>query len=93
MTNGFEPTTDREIMLSLSNKLDLQNERLDNFGKAIERFSETMEKLEVGKVGDLEKRINTVEKAISEGKGGIKLMGFILTILSIASIIISLRHG
>jgi hypothetical protein len=88
---ALEPVTDREIMMQLSGEIRETNLNMQHFSKAVEGFAISLKELETIKVKDHEERIGRLEKIANEGVGMYKFVGFSLLILSIISIILSLR--
>ena len=90
----IQATTDREIMIALSGKIDNQNSKMDNLADAMEKFADSLEKLEVTKVGGIEKRVDKLEKRSNEQIGVYKFIGLIALLLSGISVIVTLyKHG
>jgi uncharacterized membrane protein YukC len=88
---ALEPKTDREIMIQLSGEIRETNLNMQHFSKAVEGFASSLKELETTKVKDHEERLVRLEKIANEGVGMYKFVGFGLLILSIISIILSLR--
>jgi ABC-type antimicrobial peptide transport system permease subunit len=95
VTMDIQATTDREIMIALSGKIDNQNSKMDNLADAMEKFAESLEKLEVTKVGDIEKRVDKLEKWANEWSGVYKFIGLVSLLLGGISIIVTIynTHG
>ena len=89
----IQATTDREVMIALSGKIDNQNSKMDNLAEAMERFAESLEKLEVTKVGDIEKRVDRLEKRQNEWSGVYRFIGVAALILGGASVIVTLYNA
>lgn len=78
-----EPQTDREFVIQMAGKIDRLN---DN----IERLSEVLEHMEIGRINPLENRVKDLESWRSEWKGSWRfvvaatmVLTFVLTILQI----------
>ena len=90
MPNSLVPTTDREIMFSLSNKIDVTNSNMERLCETIENVVRSLEKLEATKLKDHETRINKMELRWSELGGMYKTMIIISGALSVVATIISI---
>lgn len=80
----MEPTTDREIMIQLDGNIQ-------SLRQAIEKFAESLEKLEEGKIKNLEERVTKIEKFVSEWAGAYKLIAVGALILSLISLALKFK--
>lgn len=85
MSQEFSPTTDREIMFSLSNKIDITNSKMERLCDTIDNVVRSLEKLETTKLKDHENRLSKMELKWSELGGMYKMIIVISLALSIVS--------
>jgi len=69
MPETLVPTTDREIMFSLSNKIDMTNLNIERLCLTMDGVVKSLEKLETTRLKDHEERINKLEMWYSEVNG------------------------
>lgn len=74
------PQNDRELLLKL-------NSEIKNLSHSIIIFSETLEKIEVQRIGGIEKRVEVLEDVWSQLKGGWKFALVIWTLVSATGVI------
>lgn len=90
MSESILPTTDREIMFSLSHKIDMASSNMERLCITIDGVVKSLEKLETTRLKDHEDRINKIELWRSEW-GGVYKFGVIIALgLSIVGALISI---
>lgn len=75
-----EPKTDRELLLQL-------NGNVRNLADSIEKFSESLEKIEVEKIQALDKRIGSLEKVWLQISGAWRFVLVMWSILTATGLI------
>ena len=81
----MEATTDREIMIQLDSNIK-------SLKDAIEKFADSLEKLEQGKIKKIEDRLDNIEKWISQWQGVHKFFIIVSLLASIAAVIVALKN-
>ncbi len=89
MSDSLVPTTDREIMFSLSNKIDITNSNIERLCFTINDVVKSLEKLEATRLKDHEERINKMEAWYNEWNGVYKFGTIIALGLSIVGAFVS----
>ncbi len=89
MPESLVPTTDREIMFSLSNKIDITNSNIERLCFTINDVVKSLEKLETTRLKDHEERINKIETWYSEWNGVYKFGTILALGLSIVGAFVS----
>lgn len=74
------PQNDRELLLTL-------NSEIKKLSSSIIAFSQTLEKIEVQRIGGLEKRVETLEDVWTQMKGGWKFALVVWTLVSATGVI------
>lgn len=74
------PQNDRELLLTL-------NSEIKKLSSSIIAFSQTLEKIEVQRIGGLEKRVETLEDVWTQMKGGWKFALVVGTLVSATGVI------
>lgn len=74
------PQNDRELLLTL-------NSEIKKLSSSIIAFSQTLEKIEVQRIGGIEKRVETLEDVWTQMKGGWKFALVVWTLVSATGVI------